>query len=103
MPRLTPSRMNGASLEFVPVGGMLCVKDGQRLGVGHTLGYAWHRHSLACYLGIIRPLGYAWHSLACYLGIRHPLGYVWHSELTVLTNVRIYLGCTQYTFWPALI
>ena len=76
--------MNGARWELVGVGGVLWVKDGHCLGVGHTLGYAWH-------------------SLACYLGIRHPLGYVWHSELTVLTNVRIYLGYTQYTFWPALI
>ena len=73
--------MNGAGRELVAVGGVLWVKDGHCLGVGHTLGYAWHRHSLACYLGIIRPLGY-----------------VWHSEPSVLTNVRIYLGYTEYTF-----
>ena len=56
--------MNGAGRELVAVGGVLWVKDGHCLGVGHTLGYAWHIP--ACYQLL-------------YFGVRHSLGYAWHS------------------------
>ena len=43
--RLAFSCMNGARRELVAVGGVLWVKDGHCLGVGHTLGYASHTYT----------------------------------------------------------
>ena len=65
--------MNGAWRELVAVGGVLWVKDGHCLGVGHTLGYAWH--ILPSMLPTTSTQGYdtvfgmpdiARHILACY-------------------------------------
>ena len=47
------SCMNGARRELVAVGGVLWVKDGHCLGVGHSLGYA--SHALPCHQCLAQP------------------------------------------------
>ena len=69
--------MNGAGRELVAVGGVLWVKDGHCLGVGHTLGYAWHIP--ACYQLLL--LGGTTQSTGC-----HP-SFCFRYVLTLRVNI----------------